>query len=550
MKKVLLTAAFLTSSFFYAQVRVGIESNNQYYLDDDKIKIDEKEAEDRFRSNTYIKVDYFKNNWEFGTQIESYYPKAIINYSPDLQDANIGTIYARYNNIDKGLNITLGHFYEQFGSGLILRSWEDRALGVNNALFGMNAKLRLTKNLDVTALGGKQRIGMGFDLSESYVLGTNAEFNAADALKLENTDLRIGASYVGRLDEKKEVVYSGVNDLISAYSARLNFGTGGFNFGTEYVHKQKDIVVENGDYLDGFFADGNAFLVNLGYNEGNFGSSVNLRRMENMSFYSERGFTGNVYNKGIINYVPALTKQYDFSLQNIYVYQAQPNLDFFQAQKAGEIGGQYDLYYDFVEGTALGGKYGTHLAVNGSYWAGLKSTYDFNNYTVKNEFLEFGKKYYSDIAVEVRKNWSPKLQTITMYMNQYYNAPLLEGKFEDVKTDIVSVEGLYNFSETTSVRLQLQNMWASADKGNWGAALLEFVPNSMFSIYVTDLYNYGNSHKESRVHYYSVGGSFSKGATRIALNYGRQRGGLMCVGGVCRYVPESNGLTLNLTTNF
>ena len=67
-------------------------------------------------------------------------------------------------------------------------------------------------------------------------------------------------------------------------------------------------------------------------------------------------------------------------------------------------------------------------------WEILKSTYDFNNYTVKNEFLEFGKKYYSDIAVEVRKNWSPKLQTITMYMNQYYNAPLLEGKFEDVKT--------------------------------------------------------------------------------------------------------------------
>lgn len=550
MKKIILSATLLTSSFFYAQVRVGIESNNQYYLDDDKIKIEEKEAEDRFRSNTYIKVDYFKNKWEFGTQIESYYPKAIINYSPDLKDANIGTIYARYNDIDNGINITLGHFYEQFGSGLILRSWEDRALGINNALFGVNAKLRLTKNLDLTALTGKQRIGMGFDFSDSYVMGSNLEFNAADALKLENVDVRFGASYVGRLDEHKETLYAGVNDLISAVSGRFNLGVGGFNFSTEYVHKQKDILVENGDYVDGVFKDGNALLVNLGYNEGNFGSSVNLRRMENMSFYSERNFTGNVYNKGVINYIPALTKQYDFSLQNIYVYQAQPHLDFFQAQKAGEIGGQYDLYYDFAEGTALGGKHGTHLAINGSYWAGLKSEYDFTNYTVENEFLKFGKKYYSDIAVEIRKNWTSNFQTITMYMNQYYNAPMLEGKFEDVKTDILSVEGLYNFSETSSVRLQLQNMWASADKGDWGAALLEFVPNTMFSIYVTDMYNYGNTHPESRIHYYSVGGSFSKGATRIAVNYGRQRGGLMCVGGVCRYVPESNGFTLNLTTNF
>jgi len=549
MKKIILSATLLTSSFFYAQVRVGIESNNQYYLDDDKIKIDEKEAEDRLRSNTYIKVDYFKNKWEFGTQIESYYPKAIINYSPDLKDVNIGTIYARYNDIENGVNITLGHFYEQFGSGLILRSWEDRALGVNNALFGMNAKLRLTKNLDLTALGGKQRVGMGFDFSESYVLGTNLEFNAADALKLENTDLRFGASYVGRLDEKKEVIYEGVNDLTSAVSARFNLGIGGFNFGTEYIHKQKDIVISNEDYVDGTFLDGNALLVNLGYNKGNFGSSVNLRRMENMTFYTDRKLAGNQYNKGVINYIPALTKQYDFSLQNIYVYQAQGGVSWFE-KRNGEIGGQYDFYYDFVEGSALGGKYGTHLAVNGSYWGGLKSTYDFANNKLEDEFLKFGEKYYSDIAVEVRKNWSPTFQTITMYMNQYYNAPVLEGKFDDVKTDIVSVEGLYNFSETSSVRLQVQNMWASADKGDWGAALLEYVPNTMFSIYVTDMYNYGNSHPETRIHYYSVGGSFSKGATRIAVNYGRQRGGLMCVGGVCRYVPESNGLTLNLTTNF
>jgi len=549
MKKIILSATLLTSSFFYAQIRVGIESNNQYYLDDEKIKIDEKEAEDRFRSNTYIKVDYFKNKWEFGTQVESYYPKAIINYNPDLQDVSIGTIYARYNDIENGVNITLGHFYEQFGSGLILRSWEDRALGVNNALFGMNAKLRLTKNLDLTALGGKQRVGMGFDFAESYVLGTNLEFNAADALKLENTDLRFGASYVGRLDEKKEVVYQGVNDLISAVSGRFNLGIGGFNFGTEYIHKQKDIVISNEDYVDGTFLDGNALLVNLGYNKGNFGSSVNLRRMENMTFYSDRKLAGNQYNKGVINYIPALTKQYDFSLQNIYVYQAQGGINWFE-KRNGEIGGQYDFYYDFVEGSTLGGKYGTHLAVNGSYWGGLKSTYDFTNNELEDEFLKFGEKYYSDIAVEIRKNWTSTFQTITMYMNQYYNAPVLEGKFDDVKTDIVSVEGLYNFSETSSVRLQLQNMWASADKGDWAAALLEYVPNTMFSIYLTDMYNYGNSNAESRVHYYSVGGSFSKGATRIAVNYGRQRGGLMCVGGVCRYVPESNGVTLNLTTNF
>ena len=549
MKKVIFGAALLTSSFFYGQVRVGIESNNQYYLDDDKIKIDEKEAEDRFRSNTYIKVDYFKNKWEVGTQIESYYPKAIINFNPDLKDANIGTIYARYNDYENGVNLTLGHFYEQFGSGLILRSWEDRALGINNALFGLNAKFRITNNLDFTALGGKQRVGMGFDLSDSYVVGTNLDFSLSDALKIEKTNIKLGASYVGRLDEKKEIEYEGINDFIGAFSGRFNVETDGFNFGAEYVAKQNDIIVENQEYIDEAFKSGSAWLINLGYNSGHFGSNVNLRRMENMIFYSDRKLSGNVYNKGVINYIPALTKQYDFSLQNIYVYQAQGGISWFE-KRLGEIGGQFDLYYDFVEGSTLGGKYGTHLAVNGSYWAGLKSNYNFDNGKFENDFLDFGTKYYSDIAVEIRKRFSEDFQVIGMYMNQYYNAPILEGKFEDLKSDIVSFEGLYNFSETKSLRLQLQNMWVNADKGDWGAMLLEYVPNSMFSIYVTDMYNYGNKLEESRIHYYSVGGSFSKGATRIALNYGRQRGGLVCVGGVCRYVPESNGVTLNLTTNF
>ena len=51
-------------------------------------------------------------------------------------------------------------------------------------------------------------------------------------------------------------------------------------------------------------------------------------------------------------------------------------------------------------------------------------------------------------------------------------------------------------------------------------------------------------------HYYSVGGSYSKGRTRLGVNYGRQRGGLICVGGVCRYVPENTGVTANLTVSF
>jgi len=34
------------------------------------------------------------------------------------------------------------------------------------------------------------------------------------------------------------------------------------------------------------------------------------------------------------------------------------------------------------------------------------------------------------------------------------------------------------------------------------------------------------------------------------VNYGRQRAGIFCVGGVCRQVPAANGLTLSVTSTF
>jgi hypothetical protein len=73
-----------------------------------------------------------------------------------------------------------------------------------------------------------------------------------------------------------------------------------------------------------------------------------------------------------------------------------------------------------------------------------------------------------------------------------------------------------------------------------------------------DMYNYGfdhNTHTISEIdlfdiHFYNFGTAYKKGSTRIAINYGRQRGGLVCAGGVCRFVPPSTGLGLQITTSF
>lgn len=144
-----------------------------------------------------------------------------------------------------------------------------------------------------------------------------------------------------------------------------------------------------------------------------------------MSFYSQREDLNGINNptgRAAINYLPALTKQYDYTLANIYIYQPQPGLyvDNFDSPrvKAGEIGYQIDVFYKFKKGSFLGGKYGTKLTANLSYWAALNTKvsdpdgityFPSDNLTYTTDFFNFENKLYRDFNLEVRKKWSQKL---------------------------------------------------------------------------------------------------------------------------------------------
>lgn len=535
-------------------LNIGIESNSQWYIDDEKIQISEIDAVERFRSNNYIKADYFIKKWEFGVQLESYSPMALLNYAPGLDQTDIGTLYARYNNTDLGLDITAGHFYEQFGSGLALRTWEDRQLGINNAILGARVGYEFTRGAKATVLGGKQRIGMGFDLADSFISGINLDISLSEVTSVESVDLNVGASYVGRYENLQDT-HPDLSKMTNMYSVRADVSKGAFYAGAEYVYKSNDALVEGQGIvqviLDEKQYDGNALLVNMGYSQRGFGLDVNLRRIENIGMFSERSLSGNTFNTGVVNYVPALTKQYDFALQNIYVYQVQPLTSFSPYLKPGEIGGQFDLYYQFRRGTPMGGKYGMYFSVNGSFWNAL----DYKDLNIEERevsagFFDLGRKYYNDLAIEVRKKHSEKWQSILMVMGQYYNQQYIEDTSGELKAYVAAGEIIYKFGASQSLRFIGQHLWTDEDKKNWIGGTLEYVPSLKWSFYIHDIYNYGNDNPDKRTHFYNVGGAFTKGATRIGMSYGRQRGGMICVGGVCRWVPESSGLTINISTNF
>ena len=546
LSKLLIVVFSLFVFDSFAQVEqnlsIGLESNSQYYVDDE-VTGDFLES-DPFRSNNYLKVEYSIDAFSFGTQIESYAPQSLLNYSPKFDDdINIGTYFAAYKR-DKW-DLTLGYFYGQFGNGLIFRSWEDRQLGINNSIRGAKVSFRPTDKISVTALYGNQR--SGFDVSDGTVAGFDTNFD----LSSDNTSFQLGASVLNR---NQEVTTSNeeLKPDTQSYSGRINFAKNNFYSNFEGVVKTQDAFVNEGIIYDENLFYGNAILLELGYSQKGFGLTTTLRRMENMSSYSDREASGNLFNEQILNYLPGLTKQHDYTLTNIYVYQAQPNLVINPSQqKAGELGGQVDLYYKIKKGTSLGGKYGTKLALNYSNWYGLDAKYNTEFQRAEVNFFGAGKLYFRDASIEVRKKFSKKTSGIFSYVNSYYNQFVIEEKGDIVKSNVLVAEGTHKLSRKSSIRAEAQHLWADGDpKGNWAAATLEYNANTNISFYVNDMYNYGNEDDSHQDHYYNVGASYSKNKSRFALSYGRTRGGLLCVGGVCRIVPAATGLTFNLTTSF
>lgn len=520
-KNLLLVIAFILSLVITAQNDKGrlsgsFESFTQYYHKDTKINA--VVPQDKIGSNNFLKLDYNFKQFTAGVQFEGYLP-AIQGFPFVLNDGKLVNKYFKYTT--NNFSVQVGDFYEQFGSGLAFRAWENRQIGINNALEGANIHVTPLPFLKLKAVYGRQR--KIFNYANSNVRGFDAEIDFSKTSKVAPA-IRVAAgfSYVSRYQQ-----YTGpITDFpatVNASSARLDISGISASFSMEYVNKEKDPHDAN-NYDN---TTGKALLTNLTLAKDNFGGILTFRTLENMDFRSERE---SIQSIGLMNFIPAITRQHDYLTTNIYVY---------NAQSMGEIGGQLDLFYNAQKGTALGGKFGSKYSLNFSTYRGHKAMDDL---------FSFGDdEYFRDLNLEWKKKWSEKVSTILLYQHVLYNRVVIEGEpFPDVKTQTLVLNTLIKYAKKKAFRFELQHLASKQDRGNWAAVLTEFSFAPKWTFYLSDLYNYG----VTDTHYATLGGSYTKGGTRFALSYGRQRAGLFCVGGVCRFVPAATGITATLTTTF
>jgi hypothetical protein len=160
------------------------------------------------------------------------------------------------------------------------------------------------------------------------------------------------------------------------------------------------------------------------------------------------------------------------------------------------------------------------------------------------DFLKVGdEKYYEDFNVEVTHKFSSKVKGIFDYVYILYNKDIIQGQpgYGTIYSHTGVAEIIWKITSKKTLRTEAQHLFTKDDKKNWAMLLAEFTIAPYWSIAAFDMYNYGNDDPEHRIHYITGTVAFTKNANRISFGYGKQREGIMCVGGVCRTVPASNG---------
>lgn len=504
---------------------------------------------EKILSNGFLNLNYSNGNFSAGLRYEAYY-NPILGIDPRFKGSGISYRYGRFAN--ERLDVTVGDFYEQFGSGIILRAYEERALGLDNAIDGARLKYKPAEGINITGLIGKQR--NFWDKGEGIIRAADIDININELfndLLANDMALTTGFSVVSKYQDDKSPIYK-LPKNVFAYSYRLGLSGSFYSIDGEYAYKINDPSVVN----KMTYNNGDAVTINASIFSKGLSLNINAHRIDNMNFRGDRNATGNAQ---IINFVPPITRQHAYKLATMFPYSTQIN---------GEIGFQTELNYKF-DNNGFFGKYGPSITVNYSRINNIDTTSktDKNSLDGKlydSKFFSFGDRmFFQDFNIY----WAHKINSDFKYsfsfINLNYDKDVMEyewsGKFGKVKSNIIVLDGTYKLNDANAIRLELQHMWSTTDStlhapnnnnGNWMMFLGEYTISPGWFFTVFDEYNYGNEYDDYKLHYPSASVAYIYETTRLQLSYGRQRGGILCVGGVCRTVPASNGFYLSITSSF
>lgn len=486
-----------------------------------------------FGSESWLAMQYSNWGFDFGLRADLFQNSNLINPQASFNKQGIGRWFIK-RDIEK-IGFELGYIYDQIGSGIIYRAYEQRNLGLDNALFGLKLNYHINEDWNIKAFSGKQK--KQFDLYESLIKGINLEgyVQPHDSSKWSMVP---SLGFVNRTLDDASMnnvlatlsTYQSADQFLPKYNSysftlydQINLGN--LSIYLESAFKPKDIINDpngirkssNGENIIGpVFKNkmGQVIYGALNFAKSGWGISLEGKRVK---YFSMRTRPQEELNNGLIHFVPAMSRQNSYRLLSFY----QP-----ATQEIGELAFQGELQVSPLQDWTI------------VFHQSLIN--DLNAIKLYRESL-----FESSI---VKYN---KFTLISGIQLREYNQAVYEGK---PNAPIVSsitpyFDYIKQLNRKNSIRINGEFMISRQAEGSWMNFLLEYsiAPKWIFTL--SDMYNV-KPVKGNKYNYYTAGATYIHDANRFSVNWVRQRAGIVCTGGICRYEPAFNGIKINLESRF
>jgi len=515
-------------NFFVEDEKIGATNTPQY--DEKLVGIE-----------SWLNLKYRRGTFDAGIRVDWFHDSNLLNPTDAYSDFGIGRVYIS-KQWDQ-LEVTAGHIYDQIGSGIIFKAYEERALLLDNALLGLRARYDINPKWNISVLGGKQKNLL--DIYDSWIYGgriegyivpkdAEAKWSMAPGLglivkSLNNSQMDLLADVLGSYtpdDFITEAPFSNV--ALTLYNT---LESGPFSWYVEGAYKSKEVfydVMAVRDLWSGGTSEGKYVLepgyviyTALNYAKKGLGASLDLKATSNFNF---RADPFALLNRGLIHYLPPMMRVNTYRLTSRYAA---------ATQDLGELAAQLEVSY--------------RASAQKNFLVNFSNIADLD-----------GNLLYREVLGEATFKKPRKYTLITGLQFQWYDQELYQGKTGApmVHTITPYVDFLNKIGKKQSIRLEAQYMHTKQDFGSWVFGLVELglAPHWIFEI--SDMWNVvpyedSNGHKKNDpLHYPTFGVTYSTGSHRFNVRYVKQVEGVVCSGGICRLEPAFSGVRLTVSSQF
>jgi hypothetical protein len=523
-----------------AVINGNFETNVNIFLRDSSISaVSQPQYQNQFYGGeAWLNLSYAINGFTAGIRFDMFNNSNLPDPNGSYTDQGVGRWFVK-KDFEK-FSIQVGNLYDQIGSGIIFRSYEQRPLFIDNAVLGASMKYNFTDNVSLKGFVGRQKNAFdlwggnlkGLSLETFYMFGEESPLTIAPGVGFVNKTIS---------EEAMDKVVQSIKNYSPEYRFKPVYnnyaftffntlGYKGFNWYMEAAYKTKDIffnpeaIGEIGNSpVFGIlqFKPGSVLYSSLSFAKGKLGLTLEGKRTENFVFRMDPSAR---LLRGLISFIPPMTRVNTYRLTARY----SP-----ATQEISEQAVQFDASYRWNKK--------------------LNTNVNFSNITTLD-----GDLLYREIYTEANYKFNRKLKVKGGLQFQTYNQEVYEVKPEVplVQTVTPFLDILYKFNRKNALRFETQYMKTDEDFGSWFFALAEFSMAPHWIFEVSGMYNVDPKKKLSgggepeKILYPTIGAVYVNGSNRFQLRYVKQVEGIVCSGGICRLEPAFSGVRFSFSSNF